>query len=361
MAEQKEQDTSQKTEEPTEHRLKKATEKGQIPLSRDLNSWSVLAGFWLVLGVLPFLLLPLFHTFAFFIGPVADQGLDTGQILRVLIPPGKSFLLVLLVCLLVPFGCAVGSGLLQTRGILNLERLVPRLDHISPAQGLKKILGLQAWAEFLKTTLKFACVALTCALVMKHVLGEQTRLVQMPDLLPVREGITIAGRHLHLLLLAVVVLTGVIAVLDVFWQRFSWRKNLKMTIQELRDEYKETEGDPVIQSRFRALRQERARKRMMAAVPKATVVVMNPTHYAVALAYNDAMEAPQVVAKGVDGVAMAIRQAAQKHGVPVAYDAPLARLLHKEVALDGFIPERHYQAVARVIRWVMSLNKDTVV
>lgn len=159
------------------------------------------------------------------------------------------------------------------------------------------------------------------------------------------------------LLGAIAVLVALLALLDVAYQRFEHRKRLRMSRRDLQDEFKQTEGDPQLKARLRSLRMERARRRMMAAVPDATVVITNPTHFAVALAYESAsMAVPRVVAKGTDDVALRIRLVAREHGVPVIQNAPLARVLHAAVDLDDEVPPAHYQAVAEIIGRVMRLR-----
>jgi flagellar biosynthetic protein FlhB len=154
------------------------------------------------------------------------------------------------------------------------------------------------------------------------------------------------------------VITAIVAVADLVYQRFAFLKQMRMTKQEVREEFRQTEGDPQIKARIRRLRQERSRRRMMAAVPDATVVITNPTHYAVALAYEMVtMPAPKVVAKGADLVAQRIREVATEHEVPVVENAPLARALYGAVEIDQEIPPEHYQAVAQIIGYVMRLDE----
>jgi flagellar biosynthetic protein FlhB len=155
---------------------------------------------------------------------------------------------------------------------------------------------------------------------------------------------------------AVIAVITVIALADYVYQRNRWWQRQKMTLQETRDEYKQMEGDPKIKSRVRAIRAERSRKRMMAAVPQATVVITNPTHYAVALKYDRTLSAPLCLAKGADAVALRIRTVAREHDVPIVENAPLARALFASVEVDQTIPAEHFKAVAQVIGFVMRLQ-----
>jgi flagellar biosynthetic protein FlhB len=159
------------------------------------------------------------------------------------------------------------------------------------------------------------------------------------------------------LMLGVVAVMAVVAALDWLWSRHTWFERQRMSLREIREEYKETEGDPTIKAKLRQIRQARMRKRMMAEVPKATVVITNPTHFAVALKYEKGMNAPLCLAKGMDSVALRIRQIAEEHRIPVVENPPLARTLHKVVEIDEEIPPEHYKAVAEVIGYVMRLRR----
>jgi flagellar biosynthetic protein FlhB len=165
------------------------------------------------------------------------------------------------------------------------------------------------------------------------------------------------SRLLFKVLMASLATLGVIAGLDYFWQRMRWLARNRMSKQEIKEEYRQNEGDPTIKAKIRQLRHERARKRMMAAVPQATVVIMNPTHYAVALKYESGkMAAPVCVAKGIDALALRIRAVAEENDVPVVENPPLARALHAAVEVDDPVPPEHFKAVAQVIGYVLRLQ-----
>src|SRR5437870_12743461 len=165
------------------------------------------------------------------------------------------------------------------------------------------------------------------------------------------------GLTLHLLG-AVVAMLAVVAIADFFFQYRQWFQRQRMSLQEMKEEFKQSEGDPHVKGRIRQLRQARMKKRMMAAVPKAAVVITNPTHYAVALAYERGMNAPVCVAKGVDLIALKIREVAAKHGIPIVENPPLARTLHATVEIDAEVAPEHYKAVAEVIGYVMRLRRS---
>jgi flagellar biosynthetic protein FlhB len=237
------------------------------------------------------------------------------------------------------------SGLIWAPG-----RIQPEFGKVSPLKGWHRLVSSHALVEFAKGLLKIAAVgALTTALLIPALAGMETW-----PAFSLAATVDRATRLLVRLSGAVVAMMTILAIVDYAYQRFSFLKQMRMTKQELRDEFKQSEGDPVIKSRIRRLRQERAKKRMMAAVPAATVVITNPMHYAVALAYEaETMTAPKVLAKGVDFLARRIREIALENNVPVIENPPLARALHASVEVDDEIPPQHYQAVAQIIGFVM--------
>ncbi|HSO43176.1 MAG TPA: flagellar type III secretion system protein FlhB, partial [Rhodospirillales bacterium] len=248
---------------------------------------------------------------------------------------------------------AIVANVGQTGLIWAPSRISPQLSRLSLASGAKRLFSLRAFIEFAKGLLKLAAVGTICV-----ILGRS--LVEDMALLPAVPTAGLLGRVRDVAVWLVAGTLGVltlIAGLDVTFQRLSFLKQLRMTKQELRDEIKQSEGDPHIKARIRRLRNERARTRMMAEVPKAAVVITNPTHFAVALAYDmSAMAAPKVVAKGVDTMARRIREVAEENEVPIVENPPLARALYAAVDLNEEIPMEHYQAVAQVIGYVMRLK-----
>jgi flagellar biosynthetic protein FlhB len=227
------------------------------------------------------------------------------------------------------------------------------LSKISPASGIKRVFGKQAFANLIKGLVKLSLLGAVLAAILWP---ERHKLDAMVRLDPV--GIIGVIRGLSLQLLgATVALLAIIAAADYLYQYRQWFERQKMSLREMKEEFKQTEGDPYVKGRIRALRQARAKKRMMAAVPKASVVITNPTHYAVALQYDKGMPAPICVAKGVDAIALKIREVAGKNEVPIVENPPLARALHATVEIDDEIPVEHYQAVAQVIGYVMRLKR----
>ena len=248
---------------------------------------------------------------------------------------------------------ALLASLIQNGFVLSHEQIKPKLEKLSLAKGFKRLFSLRALSEFAKGLAKLAIVGSVVAVL----------LWPERDTIPSLAGIEVIAFLGLVKDLALRVLIGVLAVmtviagLDFLFQRYQHMKQLRMSKQDLKDEFKQTEGDPMIKARLRQIRGERARQRMMAAVPEADVVVTNPTHFAVALRYRPGEDsAPRLTAKGVDSLALRMRALAEEHKVPVLANPPLARALHKGVELDQQVPVEHYKAVAEIIGYVMRLK-----
>lgn len=345
------EEQSSRTEEPTSRRLQQGRERGQVAQSQDVRTWAVLVGGTTALA---FMAPNAAHRLArdclrFLDHPERiDLGIGGSQagVARVLVDIGW----VLAPSLLLLIALGLGSALAQSGLIWAPGRIQPELKKLSPLKGLQRLVSAHALAEFAKGLVKLAVVAaVMTALLIPALSGIET---WPATSLAVTVGLS--TRLLVRLSAAVAAVMTVVAIVDYVYQRSSFMKQMRMTRQELRDELKQSDGDPHIKARIRRLRQERARKRMMAAVPGATVVITNPTHYAVALSYEmKNMAAPKVVAKGVDILARRIREVAEANGVPVVENPPLARALHGSVEVDDEIPAEHYQAVAQIIGFVM--------
>lgn len=349
-----EEDDASKTEEPTERKLTKAREKGQVALSQEVKNWVILlGGAGAMIFMAPVIMSDIrLLLFKFIESPHAipfdfphlrlmasNLFLDVGWILAPL--------MVLLVLL------AIGSSLAQTGLIWATEKIKPDPGKISLIKGAKSKFSLRAIVEFLKGIAKIGLVSVVAVGLVAPFLGDLA-------LLPTFEMVQTLDR-IHIiaiwLMVGTVMVMTVVAVLDFLYQRYAHLKKMRMTKQDVKDEQKQAEGDPLIRARIRKLRLERAQRRMMAAVPEADVVVTNPTHYAVALKYKmDDMPAPKLVAKGVDFLAQRIREVAEENDVPVVENPPLARALYATVEIDEEVPEEHYKAVAEIIGYVMRLR-----
>jgi flagellar biosynthetic protein FlhB len=248
---------------------------------------------------------------------------------------------------------AFGSAVVQGGLIVAVERITPKLDRASPLAGMKRLFSLKSVVEFIKGILKITIVgAVATMLVLPYFEGlEQLVMMEMTGAASVLHSLV------SRLLVGVLAVVTVIAVTDFLYQRFEHMKQMRMSHQEIKDEFKQTEGDPMIKGRLRQIRQERARQRMAAAVPEASVVITNPTHFAVALKYElDEMDAPVLLAKGQDFLALKIREIAEEHGIPIIENPPIARALYAGVEVDQEIPPEHFKAVAEIIGYVFRLK-----
>jgi flagellar biosynthetic protein FlhB len=349
-----ENDSSDKTEDPTQKRLDDAHDRGDVAKSQEINTWFVIAGGTLVLS-----------TFSGSIGggilmPMRNLLANSWMIHADgpgLLALAQSLSYALIAALGVPLLmlalAAIAGNMMQHRLVWSGESLKPKFSKISPAAGAKRIFGKQAAANFAKGIFKLVALG---AVMMAVLWPERDRLEAMVRFDPA----TILGATTSLtlqLLGAVVAMLAVVAIADYFFQYRQWYERQKMSLQEMKQEFKQSEGDPHIKGRIRQLRHARMKKRMMAAVPKASVIITNPTHYAVALSYERGMPAPICVAKGVDTIAQKIREIANKHDIPIVENVQLARALHATVEIDDEIPVEHYHAVAEIIGYVMGLKR----
>jgi flagellar biosynthetic protein FlhB len=248
---------------------------------------------------------------------------------------------------------AIAGNMIQHRLVWSGESLKPKFSKISPAAGATRIFGKQAAANFGKGLFK----VIALGAVMTAILWpERLRLESFMHFDPAMLLGATTNLTVHLLG-AVVAMLAVVAIADFFFQYRQWYERQKMSLQEMKEEFKQSEGDPHVKNRIRQLRHARMKKRMMAAVPRASVIITNPTHYAVALSYERGMPAPLCVAKGVDLVALKIREIAGEHDIPIVENVPLARALYATVEIDDEIPVEHYHAVAEIIGYVMGLKR----
>jgi flagellar biosynthesis protein FlhB len=349
-----EDNDTERTEDPTQKRLDDAQAKGDVAKSQEVNTWFMIAGATLVLSTFSGsmgsgILNPMRNLIAnsWMIrtdGPgllALAQHIEYALIAAVGVP----FLMLML--------AAIAGNMIQHRLVWSSESLKPKLSKISPGAGFKRIFGKQAVANFAKGLFKLIALGAVMTAVMWP---ERHRLEAMVRFDPAAIMGATTGMTMHLLG-AVVAMLAVVAIADYFFQYRTWYERQKMTLQEMKEEFKQSEGDPQVKGRIRQLRQQRMKKRMMAAVPKASVVITNPTHYSVALAYDRGMAAPVCVAKGVDNIAFKIREVAKEHDIPIVENVPLARSLYATVDIDEEIPVEHYHAVAEVIGFVMRLKR----
>ncbi|MBJ7410441.1 MAG: flagellar biosynthesis protein FlhB [Phenylobacterium sp.] len=344
-----------KTEEATPQKLEKAKAKGDGVKTPDLGPFAVLAavsgvlvmaGGWLAKDMANRLL-------PFFAHPadMSVEGHGGVEILRYAMLAGAPALLAVMLTAAV---AGSGASLMQTGLRFTPDKLKPELSKISPKKGFERMFGPDGLMQFAKSLVKVSVIAILAWWILKPVVPKFSSLsaLDVGAILPFCMDI------LKRLVFAVVGLSLLVAGGDWFWQRQRFLTRQKMTKEEVKEDYKNSEGDPHVKARQKQLRYERARRRMMQAVPQATVVVMNPTHYAVALKYEQGeTAAPMCVAKGLDSLALKIRAIAEEAGVPVIEDPPLARALYASVDIDEMIPPAHFEAVAKIIGFLLGAGK----
>lgn len=345
---------NEKTEEPTHRRLQEAVKKGQVAFSREVSSFFIfvvlaLNIIWFAPNYMPQTLL----IFSKFLVEPHDIFVDEGNISALITDVVIGFAMVMVLPIIASVIAALLSSFLQNGIVISTEPLMPKLERISLFKGIKRLFSLRSVLEFVKGLIKISLVGATAYIV---VVGEFDR---MEDVISydVADVTQTLGLLMFKMVIGACAVMLVIALLDYLYQKFEYIKSLKMTRQELKEEFKQTDGDPQIKAKLREIRMERARKRMMAAVPQSDVIIRNPTHYAVALKYDEAvMRAPVVVAMGQDRVAERIIELAEEHRIPTVSNPPLAQALYKSASLDEEIPLEHYRAVAEVIGYVYKLK-----
>jgi flagellar biosynthetic protein FlhB len=346
---------SEKTEEPTGKRLGEAREKGQVGKSREIDHWVMLLAITLVIFMFgPKLGADLKNELAIFLGQAHAIPVDRSALGPLLMHLGAKVALAMAPTVLLLAVAGIGSGMVQHGIIFAPQRIMPSWSKLSFGSGLKRMFSWSALIEFAKGALKLAILGGFSYWLLK---GDFDQLEKYMFLEPTQTLALVIKLALKLLVGMLSVL-AFIAALDFIYQKFSLMRSLRMTREEVREEHKQSEGDPMVKGRLRQLRMEKARRRMMQAVPKADVVITNPTHYAIALKYEQAtMVAPKLVAKGADLVAKRIRDIAVEHNVPLLENPPLARALYAKVEIDQEVPPAYYKPVAEVIGYVMKLRK----
>lgn len=353
------EDDSSKTEEPTAKKLEDARKKGEVVLSREVSHW------FMILGATLFVLLiagPTMRTLGEALVPLVTRPHDVpvgnmAELSAMLSTLLKAVIIALLLPFLAFLVAAVAGPLLQVGPLWAPENLMPKLERISILSGFGRLFSKRNVLEFLKGLLKLTIVAivvvwltLPAAPTIEHMIT-----TSVPDMM-------LALKSLSLRILGgVLAIMFIIGVIDYLAQRFLFMARLRMSRTEMKEEFKQSEGDPQIKQKLRQIRTERARRRMMAAVPSADVVITNPDHYAIALKYNPPEDAaPIVVAMGMDNIALKIKELAKENDVPIVENPPLARALYATADLDKPIPGEHYRAVAEIISYVFKLKNRII-
>lgn len=346
-------DDQERTERATEKRLRDAREKGDVPRSRDLSAALIaLASVGTLLVMRPWLGEHLRRLMRIGLAYGPDQATGSAamgaaataaglEALKLLAP---LFVVAMLATLLAP--ALIGGFAFST------EALVPKPERLNPVEGLKRLVSLRGLVELGKSILKVVLIGGVLTLVLWHSRVELLGTGRGNVHAGIDTALDVIGRASLLFAVAL----AVVGLADVLWQRFDYARRMRMTRQEQRDEHKETEGSPETRSRVRGMQQQMAQRRMMEAVPKADVVVLNPTHFAVALKYDDGMRAPRVVAKGLDLVAARIRGVAGEHDVPLVTAPALARALYHTTRIGQEVPAALYVAVAQILAYVFRVR-----
>ena len=350
-----ETDPESKTEDATGKRLDEARRRGDLAKTPDLPQWASLAAVTAVLvmmggsmatnlmqSLLPFIAHPDAYTL---------QNNGGVVVMRQAMAAAMPFVLIVLLS-----GTFAGmfGNLIQTGFVWAPDKIKPDPSKLNPLGGFKRMFGLDGWVNFGKSLLKAIVIGIICY----NTLAPHTADLEALATIDPERMLNFMADILKALFESVLGAMGVGAIADWVWQRQRFAHRMKMSREEVKDEARQADGDPHVRAKQKQIRMDRARRRMMKAVPTATVVVMNPTHYAVALRY-DTKEAPAplCVAKGIDSLALKIREVAQASGVPIIEDPPLARALYATVELDQTIPREHFEAVAKVIGFVLSASR----
>ncbi|MSP50668.1 MAG: flagellar biosynthesis protein FlhB [Alphaproteobacteria bacterium] len=351
-------DDASKTEEPSERKLGEARGKGQVWNSKELGHWFM---FFAMVMILAFMGSSIAQGISRAVVPFFEKPdqipVDAGNLGRVLLETFWEVAKPLMFPIFILAVVSVVPNVLQTGFLFSTESISPKLSKLNPLAGLKRIFSANASIEMGKNLVKLAIIGSIVTWLLIPELARVDQLVGL-DLVDVMAELK---DQVIKLLAGVLAILLVLAAGDVFYQHYSYYKKMRMTKQDVKEEYKQAEGDPMIKMRLRQIRMERARRRMMAAVPKATVVVTNPTHYAVALLYEpESMPAPKLVAKGADLVAKRIRDLAREHNVPIVENPPVARALFASVELDQVVPPEHYKVGAEIISFVFKLKRKAL-
>jgi flagellar biosynthetic protein FlhB len=333
-----EDNDTEKSEEPTQKRLDEALQRGDVVKSQEVNTWFVLGAATLLLRG--------------FLGQAHNIPMDGRGLVIITQKLGIGTIAAVSIPFLILVLAAIAGNMVQHQLVWSGESLKPKLSKISPAAGFKRLFSKIALANFVKGLIKLALVGTVMGVILWPKRTQLDGLVTMDPAV-----ILLLTRTMSLEVLgAVVAVLAIVAAADYLFQYRQWHEKLKMSLQEMKEEFKQTEGDPAIKAKIRQLRVARMKKRMMADVPKASVIITNPTHYAVALKYDRGMDAPICIAKGVDNIALKIREVGTEHDIPIIENPPLARALYATVEIDQDIPPEHYKAVAEVIGYVMRLK-----
>jgi len=351
-----EQEGQEKTEVPTEKKRRESREEGQVAFSKELSSAALLAGIVLTLvATSPIILDAMRQLMSQIFRDLAQRkelSIDSiftlsGEILSIILPAFAPFAAVIIFA-------GIFASVLQVGVMITFKAISPKFNKISPLTGLKRLFSSQSLADFLKSMAKLIIVGFVGYLTYIDKITELNGLsVSTPESILIY-NFTVVAEVAGKIVLALVA----IAIFDYFYQRWHHEQQLMMTKQEVKDETKQTEGDPQLKARIRQIQREMSNARMMQEVPKADAVIVNPTHFSIAILYDrDVMTAPEVIAKGADHLALRMRTVARENNVPILERPELARDLYANVEIGDDIPERFYKAIAEILAFVYRLRK----
>lgn len=350
-----EQNDDEKTEEPTAKKLDDARKRGDIVYSPEVGAaLSLIAATAIVAFMSGPVASQMAHSFIGFLAMPDQFSSEPGSLRAIMIGIGVKLLAVFGLVALTLAVAGIGARYLQDQPTFTGERLTPKLDKLNPIEGFKRVFGKAAFASFVKSLAKLVLVGAVLAWTLWPHDAELERisLLDPAALLPFVKERAVS------MLIALASAAALLAAIDYVFTRQSYMKRMRMSRREIKEELRQQDGDPLVKAKLRAIRMERSRRRMLQNVPQASVVITNPTHYAVALRYEPGeTPAPMCLAMGVDAVAQRIRDVAQEHDIPIVEDPPLARALFATAEIDQPIPKEHYEAVAKVIGFVMRLAR----
>lgn len=355
MAEGDEEDKEAKTEEPSQKKLEDAVAKGQVVNSKEVTSFIMFLLLTLItIWVMPTTMIFIGNSLKFFIENAGTMTIDQGALAVIFPSIIKKTLIYISPVFMIVVIAALSSSFFQTgEFVFSAGSLAPKLSKLSPMQGYKRIVSMKSFVEFLKGIFKILLVG---TFVLLIILGDVKELSQYQEfsIAGILNQLMLMVRHI---LILVTIIMAVLAAIDYAYQSYEHHMNLKMTKQEVKEEYKQSEGNPEIKQKLRQLRRSQAKSRIRATVPLATVIITNPEHYAIALKYEPGVKlAPICVAKGLDLIAQTIKEIAKESNIPIVENRPLARALYKDVKVDEEIPVVHFEEVAKIISYVMSLE-----
>lgn len=351
-------DDQEKTEEATSKRREESREKGQVAKSRDLASVSVLGACLIYLYFDGSALATRFmDLMRLYFRKAGQFSITMDNVQTLLLDFGFQIFLLLIPFLLVALIAGFVANVLQVGMLFSTESITPQYSKIDPIKGFTRLFSVRSLVELFKNILKLLIVGTVAYLTIR---GEAALIPPLMDL-TVSEIFVYIGQVSFKILTTTCWVLIVLAILDYGYQRWEFERSIKMSKQEIKEESRQSDGDPLVKGRIKRLQREIARKRMMAAVPKADVVITNPTHLAIAIRYEPGtMSAPVVVAKGADFLAERIKKIARKNGVPLVENKPVAQVLYKMVDVEQSVPENLYKAIAEILASVYSLKQKRV-